>query len=241
MFKSYANYLKNIRENLTPVSDFVHSIADPYGSVVYSQEGEDILLRRYMGENCKGLYVDIGAFHPKRFSNTYFYYKRGWSGLNIEPNPAVHKQFLAHRSRDININKGVSLINEKKNYYVFNESALNTFDESIADRLVSEGIYKLINVLTIEVDRLENILSSNLPVEVEIDFMTVDCEGYDLNVLMSNDWKKFRPNYILAESFNDMCSIFELNSNEIVQYLISVNYLFVAKTYNTLLFKKAIC
>ena len=51
----------------------------------FSQEGEDLILNRFLGKKEKGFYVDIGAHDPKRFSNTNIFYERGWTGINIDP------------------------------------------------------------------------------------------------------------------------------------------------------------
>ncbi|MCD7914177.1 MAG: hypothetical protein LUG96_02180 [Tannerellaceae bacterium] len=66
-----------------------------YGSTSYSQEGEDIVLN-FLFENkegYKGFYVDIGTHHPFRFSNTAYFYKQGWQGINIEPTPGAIEVF----------------------------------------------------------------------------------------------------------------------------------------------------
>ena len=52
---------------------------------IYSQEGEDIVIDRYFQHKAKGFYVEVGAHHPFRFSNTYRFYRRGWTGVCIEP------------------------------------------------------------------------------------------------------------------------------------------------------------
>ena len=75
-----------------------------YGS--YSQNGEDIYILKYFNNKKKGFYVDIGAYHPKRFSNTYLLNKNNWSGVNIEANPNLIKKFLKDRPNDINLNIG---------------------------------------------------------------------------------------------------------------------------------------
>jgi hypothetical protein len=66
---------------------------DGYATKSYSQEGEDMILNRIFEGKCQGFYVDIGAHHPRRFSNTYFFYKHGWTGINVEPNPDVVRIF----------------------------------------------------------------------------------------------------------------------------------------------------
>jgi FkbM family methyltransferase len=76
---------------------------DPWARLSYAQEGEDVLLDRLLAKQTDGFYVDVGAHHPKRFSNTHYFYMRGWSGINIEPNPVVVGSFRQMRRRDINL------------------------------------------------------------------------------------------------------------------------------------------
>ena len=98
----------------------------------YSQEGEDMILSRYFDGQLKGFYIDIGAHHPKRFSNTYIFYKRGWSGINIDAMPGSMYEFNKYRSRDINIESAISLEPSELTFNIFKEPALNTFSNELA-------------------------------------------------------------------------------------------------------------
>jgi hypothetical protein len=60
---------------------------EPYLNQSYSQEGEDMVLYRTFETVKEGFYVDVGAHHPDRFSNTYKFYKQGWRGINIDAMP----------------------------------------------------------------------------------------------------------------------------------------------------------
>ncbi|HWR59941.1 MAG TPA: FkbM family methyltransferase, partial [Thermodesulfovibrionales bacterium] len=95
----------------------------------YSQEGEDLILRRIFSNITNGFYVDIGAHHPKRFSNTYLFYRQGWCGINIDAMPGSMKLFNKFRPRDINLEFAVANGNNKMTYYEFNLPALNSFSK----------------------------------------------------------------------------------------------------------------
>src|SRR5437879_2682243 len=101
-------------------------------NVCFGQEGEDLILDRLMGGRTKGFYVDIGAHHPIRFSNTYLFSKRGWHGINVDAEPGSMALFRKMRPRDINIESGVGERAGTMLFYRFNEPALNTFDEKEA-------------------------------------------------------------------------------------------------------------
>ncbi len=94
----------------------------------WSQEGEDILLKRIFANKKKGFYIDVGAHHSSRFSNTYKLYKENnWTGINIDPSKKSYINLQKNRKRDININCGISDREEFLKLYSFKESALNTF------------------------------------------------------------------------------------------------------------------
>jgi FkbM family methyltransferase len=164
--------------------------------VMYSQFGEDLFLKNFFLNKKNGFYVDVGAFHPKLFSNTAYLYQQGWHGINIEPFKQNYDLFLRHRKRDINLNVGVGSKNCQKEFYVnaspsFSEYATNTFVKKYKKE---NSVSKLVNVFT-----LETILNC-FEIEQEIDFFDIDVEGLDLEVLKSNNWKKYRPKLVLVES-----------------------------------------
>ena len=102
----------------------------------YSQEGEDCILRVLFQGKETGYYVDVGAHHPYRYSNTAVFYKRGWSGLNIDATPGSMDLFNEHRPRDVNIEAAVSDENQRLTYHIFDEPALNTFDSEYVKQIL---------------------------------------------------------------------------------------------------------
>src|SRR6185312_12734233 len=89
----------------------------------YSQFGEDIVVQSLLRNVKDGIYVDVGAFDPVLYSNTYHFYKKGWHGLVIDPNPELTKRYAFLRPRDIFINCGISDKNGELTYYSFNMPA----------------------------------------------------------------------------------------------------------------------
>lgn len=199
----------------------------------YGQDGEDLILNRMFAGQKIGFYVDIGAHHPVRFSNTYLFYQRGWKGINIDAMPNSMVAFTRIRSRDINVECGVADATGSLPYYQFNESALNTFDASEA-QLKNKSPYRLISKINIHVERLDTLLAQYLPTGQQIDFMSIDVEGKDYEVLNSNDWTCYRPRVILAETLR--IDMLQLHDCPVVKLLLKVGYRPVAKTYNTTFF-----
>jgi FkbM family methyltransferase len=214
------------------------SSTDAFLNDSYAQEGEDMVLSRFFGSKNNGFYVDVGAHHPQRFSNTYTFYKRGWKGINIDAMPGSMELFEKLRPRDTNLELGVSSTEESATYYIFNEPALNTFSEEEARKKNGIGNYKIIRKLQIPSLKLCTILDRNVPPNINIDFMSIDVEGLDMDVLISNDWNKYRPHIIVVEDIGFELSPQALSTNKLYQFLVSYNYELVGKTYNTLFFKE---
>lgn len=209
------------------------------------QEGENIIIDRIFPRKKSGLYIDVGAHHPVRFSNTLSLYQRGWTGINIEPNPEVITVFKKMRPRDINLNIAVSTLKNSCTYYKFNEPALNTIDIKISNLRQKQG-FQCIEKTIIKTQTLEQILSDYCKKKTVIDILKIDVEGSELDVLKSNNWKKFIPKVIICEILN--CDLEKLPKNKVYKFLKSKNYLlyckllqncfFFHKSFSSLLFKE---
>lgn len=213
---------------LSPVYDWM-------GKRSFAQSGEDIIADLELGKIKKGLYIDVGAFHPKLFSNTYLFYKRGWSGLCIEPRPEAREWFLKVRSRDMFVGLGVGGEKNVLEYFMFNDSAANTFLPKQAEKNIKEAKRKLLRKINVAVMPLKDILSANGMEGKIIDLMSVDVEGMDLEVLASNDWNKFRPKLIICEDLG--FDFMKPKTSEVVKFLMELGYRLVAKTPYSLILK----
>jgi FkbM family methyltransferase len=212
---------------------------DGYAQKSYSQEGEDIILSCMFRNKHVGFYVDVGAYHPKRFSNTFLFYKRGWRGINIDAMPAVRKTFIKARPRDINLEIAVSDKKERLTYHIFDETALNGFIVSLADRRGAKNAKnRIVRTVDMESDTLGNILDGYVPPGQWIDFLTVDVEGMEYEVLRSNNWEKYRPYVVLVEMLGK--TIEEILKHEITSLLGAYNYQVFAKTINTVIYKRPV-
>ena len=217
-----------------PIRSIRKKLFDVYSLKSYSQEGEDMILNRIFADKPLGFYVDVGAHHPRRFSNTYFFYKRGWRGINIEPNSDAFRLFQSDRPRDTNLQLGVSNSKGQITYYQFDEPALNTFDIEVVNSRLANTEYKLKSISEVDVERLDQVLLNYLPSETQIDFLSIDVEGFDFAVLKSNDWGRFRPKCVLVEALDS--SLADVIGGEVFEFMTSQEYVLFAKTYNTLFF-----
>jgi FkbM family methyltransferase len=202
----------------------------------YSQEGEDLVAARVLGDRPAGFYVDVGAHHPIRHSNTYLFYRRGWRGINIDATPGSMTEFRRLRPRDINIERLVALDSSPRRFYVFNEPALNTASDELARERPAENVqYRVDTEIQLMPRTLASLLDEFLPRGTTIDFMSVDVEGLDLDVLGSNDWERYRPSLLLVELLRT--ELVEIESHEITRFLRAHRYHPIAKLYNTVIFR----
>ncbi|MFA7301395.1 MAG: FkbM family methyltransferase [Candidatus Shapirobacteria bacterium] len=152
----------------------------------YSQDYEDIEIEKLM--NCaKGRYLEIGGYHPTRLSNTYRLYKKGWTGVIVEPNPEVKEIFKVIRSKDKFLNIGISENGGNIKYYKYLIPALNSFAK------INNG-HKITSVENIETRKITDIVKENF------DFVSIDTEGYDAIILNNWPWKKYNPKVICVET-----------------------------------------
>lgn len=165
--------------------------------ISYAQNFEDILLARaFTGE--KGFYIDVGASHPTFHSVTKLFYDRGWNGINIEPNPDMYALLAAERPRDVNVNVGIADHPGLLTFYEFTDdrNELSTFHPEAAAYFRSQG-----NVLAerpVAVTTLADVCERY--VTGEIDFLKIDVECLELQVIQGGDWKRWRPRVVLLEA-----------------------------------------
>lgn len=175
-----------------------------YGSMSYSQSGEDIIIRNIFDQigikNPK--YIDIGAHHPTLFSNTYLFYKNGSSGLCIEPDPRLFKRIQNKRKRDTCLNIGISSSYIKNApYYIMTAKTLNTFSkedsEQVQKAVVAFGKQKVEKIEYIDLIPVKNILKdyfNKFP-----DILSIDTEGLDEEIIKGINFNEYRPKVICIE------------------------------------------
>ena len=203
-----------------------------WGKKSYSQEGEDLLVGELLARIHKGFYVDVGCHHPHRFSNTYRLYRRGWSGLCIDPLPGVKRAFARHRRRDVVVEVGISAAQGQLEYIMFNEPALNSFDPDTARSYEQMDDYCIERRVQVPTLPLREVLASSRV--GKIDFMTIDVEGFDLEVIDSNDWTRWRPSVLVVECHARR--IEDVLDNPIYQRMQLLGYEAVQKTLRNVIF-----
>lgn len=163
----------------------------------FSQYSEDILVDSILGCKASGTYVDVGANDPEKFNNTARFYRKGWHGINIEPNPLLLNRFRATRQRDINLNIGIGRTRSTLPFFTIDPNTLSTFDHAAVEQATKQG-YRLASTNDIDVLPLCDVLDEHVA-GAAIDFLSVDVEGFEMEVLGSNDWGRHRPKVVMIE------------------------------------------
>jgi len=163
----------------------------------YSQDGEDLLLQKLLPKK-SGVYVDVGANHPFKLSNTYLLYKNGWRGICVEPMPFLYSVLAKWRTKDVCLNIGIGKEPAELKFHVMHPHVLSTFRDDAAAELVAIGKAQETECINIQVQPLSVVLDKYLN-KRSVDLLCVDTEGFEFEVLSSNDWDKFRPEIVLVE------------------------------------------
>ena len=207
----------------------------------YSQSGEDLIVK-FIFDRLKiqnPSYIDIGAHHPYTISNTALFYLNGSKGINIEPDKTLFDEFLKERKKDINLNIGVSNESIILEYFVMNEKALNTFSKEDALNSEKEG-KKIIETKMIQTDKLTSIIACYANNKFP-DFLSLDVEGFDEDVLKSIDFKTNFPLVICVETISFSENGLGEKNKSIIQLLQNNNYLLYADTnINSIFIRKEV-
>jgi FkbM family methyltransferase len=164
--------------------------------ISYAQDGEDVLLRRVFPDGSVGRYLDVGANDPVLGSVTKHFYDRGWRGVNVEPIPGLFDRLRADRPRDVNLNLGLS---DREGLLTFYESPAipgwSTFSAGLAASYRDRRIE--LREHAVPVTTLALVCEEH--VGGPIDFLKVDVEGFERQVLAGNDWVRWRPRIVVIE------------------------------------------
>jgi FkbM family methyltransferase len=178
----------------------------PQGRVSYAQQGEDLVVAQILFEQfpTKPLtYIDIGAHDPIQGNNTYFFYKRGARGVLVEPNPYYADKLRQVRPEDqvVQAGLGPNVEDVFADYYTLpGDGQLNTFSKTQADEIVKRyGPQAIASTTKIKLININKVLAQYFPNGAP-DFLSIDTEGLDLDILRSLDFTRFRPKVVCAET-----------------------------------------
>ena len=198
----------------------------------YSQFGEDIILREILKkEISNGFYIDVGCYHPKKFSNTYMLYKKGWSGINIDMEEDKISLFNMVRPRDVNVLSPISDKEEEVTLYRYSKYGLgSTIDKKIA----SETTDYIYDKTIVKTRTLNEVINESPYKDTQIDVLSIDVEGVDFKVLKSLDIKKYSPKVIIIEDHHK--KIEDILETDTFKFLVHNNYILRSWSFYSLIF-----
>src|SRR5229473_6566096 len=167
-------------------------------TISYAQRFEDLYLMRCFGPRSDGFYIDIGSGHPV-FDNTSFaFYLKGWRGITVEPNPWLARLSRAVRPRDRHIEALVGAAAGGTTFYLVQDfHGLSTMIEGHA-RAAQSQFGKASQAIAVPVTTLKDLCRQHAP--RAFDFLKVDVEGAEQDVLLNGDWQNYRPKVVVAEA-----------------------------------------
>lgn len=175
-------------------------------SEFFGQFETDRYIKKYFPDDYTGSCIEVGAAHGIVSSNTLYFEKKGWKCLCIEPNPNLYRQLV--KNRKFCVNYAVSDINRDDVYFhIFvlpnkDETAISSL--SFDNRLLKS--HQIINDyrIKVKVRTLDYILEETKFFDGKLDFISIDTEGTELDVIKGLNLEKYRPKLLVVENnFND--------------------------------------
>ena len=197
----------------------------------YSMDNEDTAVLNYFKNKRNGFYVDVGCYHPIHRNNTYLLHKKNWNGINIDTSEFSIDLFNFIRPKDLNYNCAISNKNEIiKVFYQKKLSQLSTTEIDQAKNVFQGNIKEK----KIEAFTLDEILNKSKYRNTKIDFLDIDVEGADLNVLEGLSFDKYNPELICVEIHEK-----EVKLSKIYNFLTEKKYKLIWSGIFSHLFKRA--
>lgn len=212
----------------------------------WAQQGEDLIIDfifTWQLGCAFPSYLDIGANHPSILSNSYYFYKKGCRGVNIEPDPNLIEHIRSCRPADINLNIGIGKVESELDFYRMSQSTLNTFSKETADDYKTNkqfGYPEIIGVDKVKVLPINDILEKYFKATTDY-FISIDVEGLDLEIVKSIDYEKYRPKIICVETLVYTRDGLLDKQHEIIDFILSKGYSCYADTsVNSIFVRKAL-
>ena len=206
----------------------------------YSQAGEDAVLSFLFADKKKEYisYLDIGTNTPDSGNNTYLLYTKGSRGVCVEADKTLIPIIQKVRPKDKIIHAGVAVSDLKEaDFYIFDEKGLNTFDKNEADKRATFDTFKIKEVVKVPLVSINQIIKENFITYP--DFLSLDIEGLDLDVLKSLDFEKYPIPVICAETCMYSENHIRPKDSSIEAFILSKGYEVYADTYiNTIFVNK---
>ena len=201
----------------------------------FSSFGEDRLILKFLSKQPAGFFVDVGAHDPIDYSNTYALYQRGWRGIAIDPDPDAIAAFRTKRPKDIALQCAIGTKVGEVTLHLFNDRSMNTVDENLFRKTLVNPRKRHQGDIRVQRRPLADVLAAHVPAGTPVDFINVDCEGADLDVLRSNDWARFHPALLAVEDLG--LDLERVTESHIFRFLRPLGYRLVSHLHYTSIYR----
>jgi len=181
---------------------------DPF--VSYAQNHEDVVLARALRpDDRRGFWVDVGAGDPVWDSVTAAFAERGWRGVNVEPLPCEHERLCGARPADTNLRVALGATAGRGTLFVEPaekrerprpdasiDRGASTMVPELAERYRADG--EEFTPIEVPIWTLARVVADH--VAGPVDFLKVDVEGFEREVLTGANWSSFRPRVVVMEA-----------------------------------------
>ena len=191
--------------------------------LAYSHWGVDLIITKILKYKKKGVYIDVGCYHPIEISNTALLYNKGWNGINIDISAYSIRLFNFLKPDDINLNLAVSNLNDKVDiFYQKKLSKISTINKKLSQKIFQGKII----TKKITCKKLTKIIDESIYKNREIHFLNIDAESHDLQVLKSLDFNRYSPKIICIEIFPEGGDFknFKIHESKVYKFLLKRNY-----------------
>ena len=200
----------------------------------YSQYGEEQVLNTFFGEHyTNGFLIDVGAMDGITYSNSRYLIKhKAWSGVLVEPHPEYFEQLKKLYENMDNIkllNFGCYNREGESDFYLYAtgiDGSVSTMSEEFKKHVEHKHGDRYGKQVKIKLQTLDNIMKDY----TQVDFLSIDVEGVDMEVLMSNNWSKNKPRLICVEHSMDLQTL--------INFMNSVHYSKYAQTAGNTFFTR---
>ena len=216
-----------------------YSLSDMTAShfISYSQHADDYIAWQLLGKKSKGMVVEVGAFDGQHLSNSKSLEMLGWQALNIEPSPVIFECLKENRPHSVNLNMAVVGDDTIKEIDFYAEelgvlSGCTVDEDDLKRRYNNRGItYKAPEKIKVAAQTLNQILEDHRIKKVDV--MSIDVEGFELEVLRGLDLEKNNINLLIIEANNESIK------NEIIDLFQPLKeFTYAGNNYQNLFFVK---
>lgn len=207
----------------------------------FSQSGEDMIVDFIF--KAKGIelpsYIDIGANDPMHLSNTAYFYEKGCTGINIEPNPILYKRIKNKRKKDINLNIGLGEKSGFLDFYVMDSDTMSSFSKENVEELCKKYSFSVKEIVPVEVKTINEVCDvywgGRYP-----DYISLDVEGMDWQILNSMNFQRAGAYVICVETVEYTDGLDGGKDKDIIEFMTDNGYIVYADTHiNTIFVKKS--